>query len=248
MHYINTITNKKQMIKEINMPKVKNETQIKLDSNAKVVMFNTELLGQFSDGRWSNTRKTNWQWYSKAILDTNSGTTNRITANLDNVQAQVAQYGRRGYFPYSLNVATMAKAYNCNDSELLTFVGNRIQAFGTYAIAFETAEINYQLSIFLEEISGRDCGIEDFKNAKARFVKLDKTIVERAIEELSNDANRTDSGDYYIRKKEQVLSEIERLGGLDKFIETFNSVDYSLKDMRRDLREITLALKTVFCS
>lgn len=120
------------------------------------------------------------------------------------------------------------KGYNVNSKELIDIIGARMLAF--CRITFLTnSEITTYVQYFLESISN---------------IKEDETLtsIERFNEKLEYYKKSSVNSDYYTRSYNEINAFIE-LYGAENIVNALNCTNYKIKDMRKDLREITTALK-----
>jgi hypothetical protein len=242
------------------MTTVQNNSAAYFNSFSKAALYNIELIGQFSDGHWENSSNRNWEWYGKAEV-TNGvehiTVDNKYLDELDTREIRNYRKYRNYSRPRYINRARLDSGYGCNSTILITHIGARMLAFAHYGKAFEKTEIVYALQSFLEDLSSRaitgefqwcpDLDIKgEHKNAK---VVIDEDMVNETItrfKELSEKLNSNGKVDeYWVRRYNEIVEAIEDLGGVEEFVKTWNTVEYSVKDMRKDLREISTALKNV---
>ena len=212
-----------------------NKTVIKFNTNSKVALFNTELLGQFSDGFWSNSSKKHWKWYNKATLGSNEG----VKPDMDYIHSKNflmrKSAPRQNYRAAQINTSNLDSGYACNNKELIECVGDRMMAFAAYGKAFQETPNTY-FGYFLESIIPT---IDDNKN----FVM---TISKDAfIEAYGKLYDSSDESRYTKSKHEAVKETITKLGGVDAIVDGINDVKYSIKELRSDLRGISTALKVI---
>jgi len=84
---------------------MKNLSTIKVANIAQKVLLDTELLGQFSDGFWENSRNTSWRYLDEVKIANDTET--------------VGVYFQSEK-PYDY------KGYSVNNLELLSYVGDRM--------------------------------------------------------------------------------------------------------------------------
>jgi len=182
---------------------------IKVQTSAQKVLLDTELLGQFSDGYWENSRNQSWEY-------------------LNNVE--ITKDEEPGVY-FKANVPYNYKGYSVNNTELLSYVGERMLAKAKIANFFNISTISNGLTSVLE-----DYKIENLINKNKEITSDD----------INNVIEKCQAGSDYCKKRADVaLEQIDELGGVDKIIEALNS-SYDIKAMRKDLREITKILKTTF--
>jgi adenosine deaminase len=119
------------------------------------------------------------------------------------------------------------KHYNCANKELVDYVGGRMVSIARWAKHFGEEGIRFSEYFY--------CGKDD----------LDKKVTEddwKHIVEQFEEYAKDSSNDYW----ENVVKEakaIEEKFGVDKIVEAMNDESYGLKELRKDLREITTAMK-----
>jgi len=128
---------------------MKNLSTIKVANIAQKVLLDTELLGQFSDGFWENSRNTSWRYLDEVKIANDTET--------------VGVYFQSEK-PYDY------KGYSVNNLELLSYVGDRmlskarvarflnIDTLGEAEGLFETYTVESKI------IKGEEITLEDFEN------------------------------------------------------------------------------------
>jgi len=173
--------------------------KIKVNSVTKFVLLNYELLGQFSDGYWENSRNQSERFLSEV----------EITDGEECTEFEAP------YIPSSY------KGYNVNNTELLSYIGDRM------LIKSRLAKV---LNIY--NFHGIEYFVERFNEG---------TTVEDVEKELN--ILKESSGDYFKNKAKLAEVFLNKVG-IENFVEAINNTNaYTMKDMRKDLREITKALK-----
>jgi hypothetical protein len=213
-----------------------NKTVINLNSSAKVALFNLELLGQFSDGLWGNSNKKHWMWYNKATLNSDEG----ITADREYISSRnssLLNAAYKGRYRASLiQTHNLGQGYACNNKELLECIGDRMLAFGAFGKAFNFTPSEY-FGYFIEGVVPA-IDITDRKTV----LKVSLEAFNKSFETLK--ASAEENG-YTKSKFEAVTEVIEKVGGAQSIVDGLNNANYTLKELRKDLREISSALKVM---
>jgi hypothetical protein len=186
------------------------EALIIVENEAQKVLLDTELLGQFSDGYWENSRNESWNY-------------------LGNVQ--VANDSVTGVI-FKKNIPYSYKGYSVNNKTLLSYVGDRMLVKARVA--------NY---LKISDIDGVEALLE---YSCSNVIDRGNVVTEDDIADKIEEWQR-DKSEFWNKR---AVSSLEFIGkvGFEKFLKAVNS-DYSVKDMRKDLTQITKILKdTKFCA
>jgi hypothetical protein len=176
---------------------------IKVQNNSQKVLLDSELLGQFSDGYWENSRNTSWNF-------------------LDDVEVTD---GETGVF-FDSTIPYNYKGYSVNNKTLLEYVGDRMLIKSRIA--------NY---LNISDLSSVETMIEYVGEESLRH---NKQVTKEDIETVISKWKMT--GDkFWIKRAEESLNFVKEIG-FQKLVDSFNS-SYSMKDMRKDLSQITKILK-----
>jgi hypothetical protein len=176
---------------------------IKVQNNSQKVLLDSELMGQFSDGYWENSRNTSWN-----VLD-----------------AVEVTDGETGVF-FDSNIPYNYKGYSVNNKNLLEYVGDRMLIKARIA--------NY---LDLDDLSSAETMIEYVGEEALGYNKqVTKEDIATVISKWKMTGN-----EFWIKRAEDSLNFIKKVGS-QNLVDAFNS-NYSMKDMRKDLSQITKILK-----
>ena len=231
-----------------------NNSKTLLNSYAKAALFNNELRGQFSDGHWENSSKKHWMWYGEAELTNGE---EHVLADIEYIQYR-NDIERRDSWKYScrpslIRFDNLNSGYGCNSTQLIEVVGARMIAKAAFCEAFKVTKIDTSaFESFIEELGEAAAvatanwfdGELDLKGAHKNFVfKITVEQVEEQLADLKKDAeSRKDA--YYTKKYETIMLNLQNLP-ISELVEKMNAVEYSVKRLRKDLKEISKALKVV---
>ena len=100
------------------------EATIRVSTPSQKVLLDTELLGQFSDGFWENSRNTSWEFLGKVEV------------------SKEAAVVFEEYIPYDY------KGYSVNNKELLSYVGERMLIKARIANALNISDFGEAEALF----------------------------------------------------------------------------------------------------
>ena len=186
---------------------MKNAT-IKVQTASQKVLLDTELLGQFSDGYWENSRNQSWKYLDSVEVANDSDKTGVYFTD---------------YLPYDY------QGYSVNNKTLLDVVGDRMLSKARFANSLDTTVIGEGLEIVLET------------DKITRKVIDNEVISLEDIEYIIQD--NLSREDFWVKRAKLAIQEIKEIGGVQKLLEALNNTSYNMKEMRKDLREITTILK-----
>jgi len=186
---------------------MKNAT-IKVQTASQKVLLDTELLGQFSDGYWENSRNQSWRYLNSVEVVNNPNKTGVYFSD---------------YVPYDY------KGYSVNNKTLLEVVGDRMLSKARYANSLGTTIIGEGIELILDS----DNIIKKVMN--------NEVITLEDIEEIIQDNLLRE--EFWVKRAKLAIQEIKENGGIQKLLEALNDTSYNMKEMRKDLREITTILK-----
>ena len=179
---------------------------IKVQNVAQKVLLDTELLGQFSDGYWENSRNESWRY-------------------LDNVE--IAKDEKCGVY-FEDHKPFDYKGYSVNNSTLLEYVGDRMLV--------KTRAARYlNLSVMGE---GLESIIES--NSICKKVENNEEVTEEDINKIIQ--SYLSDSDFWVKRAKLFIQEMKEIG-TQHLIRALNDTSYNMKEMRKDLREITKILK-----
>ena len=181
---------------------------IKVNTPVQKVLLDNELLGQFSDGFWENSRNQSWTYLNDVEL----------ISNIDKVGVYFPDYIPSDY-----------KGYRVNNKELLSYVGNRMLAMARVANFFSVSDFNSDFECLLSSV--------EIENAIAENTPIQADHINNVIKRFE-----TYKSEYWNKVANGISTEINKLGGIDELIKALNS-DYTMKNMRKELTNITLILK-----
>ncbi len=137
---------------------------IKVNKSSQKVLLDTELLGQFSDGFWENSRNQSWKY-------------------LGNVEITDGETGV--YFDKYIPI--QYKGYSVNNAELLLYVGDRMLSKARVANALNISVINSGMETILETMSithkvenNIEIVVDDIDNIIIKLLSQDKFWQDRA--------------------------------------------------------------------
>jgi hypothetical protein len=190
---------------------------IYVQNQAQKVLLVHELMGQFSDGFWENSRNESWKFWSHC-----------------NIEVQ----DKLGWKPEGKTYAS-PKGYSVNNKELISYIGERMIAYVKVANAIQE-DFSRSVDIFIEsayyEYINTNKGAYESIKAVLRDLKDDSDKAK------AKEGYNPDDYNYFINKYKTAKKFVFDYG-LKTLAGAFES-DYSEKDLRKDLREITKALKT----
>jgi len=119
------------------------------------------------------------------------------------------------------------KGYSVNNKELLSYVGDRMLVYSRFANYFKLSEISDNEASFLEYAAERT---------------IFDTTTKENLESVLTDWNRPEDK-FWFNRRTSALGLIETYG-MDEILNALNDTSYGMKEMRKDLTQITKALKT----
>lgn len=182
---------------------------IKVSKPSQKVLLDAELLGQFSDGFWENSSNQSWHYLRDVEISSPD---------------EVGVYFEK-YIPHQY------RGYSVNNSELLSYVGERMLTKARVSHHLNISKIDMALDLILEN------------NKISRKVIENEEVLQEDIENAI--LPKLADADYWRKKALKAIQEIKELGGTQKLLEALNNSSYQMKDMRKDLKEITKILKNV---
>ena len=193
----------------------KESVTIEVENQSQKNLLIHELIGQFSDGKWENSNNESWKL---------------IDENKIHITGKLQTSGTKCYYNYRGGCRAW-KHWSCNNKELLECVGDRMLGFAK--LGRSGYEFPTYVGYFIEELCTIDSDGKNLKEVTVQHI-MDK------IEQLKDTAAR-DNGDYYDRKYKQVKEFFD--GQEEQIALILSSADYQMKEMRKDLKAITCALK-----
>jgi len=178
---------------------------IYVENKIQKALLEGELFGQFSDGRWENSRNLSWKFWNSCDVE----------------------IGDSGYEKTGKYSGTI-KSYNCDDAELLSYIGTRLLGAAKFVRYFDVA-LTQEEYRNIEYIVG--C-----KNTN-RFGVITEDIITDTLINLS---------DEYWAEEEKSFKEFLEKYTISEILTALNSPDYSKKDLKKDLRGITSSLSNQY--
>ena len=181
---------------------------------AQKTLLENELFGQFSDGRWENSRNESWKFWC-------------------NCEVKIGEVGEVGY--EKLTNYYGEKPYTTNDTELLSYIGTRMLGQAKVANYFETS-LTQDEAYNIEYIVG--CGNTD------EYKVITEADIDAARDRLVRYAKDDNSRGYWVERVEKFDVFIDKFTSITKeeLLKAFNS-SYNKKDLRKDLRGIDASLR-----
>ena len=160
------------------------------DKKVKSILEN-ELLGQFSDGYWENSKNKLWKHLDNVVL----------TENENGLEGQDFMVKR-----------AIKQMYNVENRELLKHIGARMTGFVAFADLLEEHSNNYELMIAIEYLSEIAWGTDGFEKRITSYkpVKVTTEMIPQLRERMSyrkdeKTKKALDLLEDYISKNEVVL-------------------------------------------
>jgi hypothetical protein len=174
-----------------------------------------ELLGQFSDGRWSNSRNKSWKYLDKVKLS----------------NEKIGVYFNEPIWGY--------KGWNCNDSQLKRHIGTRLWVIGIVSNYFKNNIPEKDLDDIIEIFTEIDDCEPLPRSKKAKYEAKDINI---AIERYKGYSKK--AGDFFdekVKKFEEIVKKYKK--DLSKVIETSKYSRTDLVEDLKKCTEALIKLK-----
>lgn len=184
---------------------------IYVENNIQKTLLECELFGQFSDGRWENSRNQSWKFWTDC-----------------NVEIGDAGYKKTSPGYYNI------KPYDCNDTELLSYVGTRMLGGARFSHYFNKA-LTQDEYYFIEDIVG--CTDTNW------YQEITVADISKVITKYSGYAENGNN-EYWTKKAIKFKAFVESYTAFE--IVTALNNTYTKRDLRRDLRGINDSLRNQY--
>jgi len=198
---------------------MKNKATIYTTSLVVRNLLNHELMGQFSDGRWENSRNESWKF-----LDT-------VEFNTDFKNGVQFENGQ----PWQYT------GYNCNDADLKRYIGTRLWVNAIVTDYFKDKLDIDIIDSIVEIVTDIDSCDSLPRSKKVRYVFNPKDLDERVETYLR--WSREGSSEYYTKKYDETKALVEKYKS--DIIECFEKTTYTKVDLSKDLDRCTETLKNI---
>lgn len=180
------------------------------------VLFEVELMGQISDGKWENVKPENhWRYWLHTNIDYDETGEN---------------IGRNFYAPKD--------NYNFNATDLLDVVGDRMiraanLAFMGYSIDVidQLYDVNFSMPLMCEIRT-----IVEFDGNESQ-----SQLIEKAKQQAIEKAEHSVKNDLFINR---YFTMLKHFGSLENFNHEANSGPYDMTFLRRELKDMKSIVKT----
>jgi len=199
---------------------MKNKATIYTTSLVVRNLLKHELLGQFSDGRWENSRNESWKY-----LDT-------VELNTD--MKNGVQFKNGQPWQYS--------GYTCNDSDLKKYIGTRLWVNAIVSDYFKDKLDIKTIDSIVEIVTDIDACDSLPRSKKVRYEFNPEDLDER-VELFLKWSKEGGSSNYYTKKYEEMKALVENYK--TEITECFENTTYTKVDLSKDLDRCTETLKTM---